>query len=331
MKIKLYNDIAFKWVFGRQQHTGPLIRFINAVIGHEGDAPRFSEVSILNPFDLSEPFKNEKQGVLDIRAMDQHTGEWFNLEVQVRYSETYPQRTKFYLAGLYRDQLGKNQESNYNELKPVFGIHILVGSLFQSQADQEFWFNRYMMLNTRTHIPLVGHWHLYYVELNKLLKLLRKYKKSPAAELEQWSCFIGTIQDNTRPLDTTFQNNEGIQEVYDMLQSFTQNQHLRERYRVQEEYARVQRTDQQILKNAIQERDTAVQKMDAALKAEKAALKAEQAALKAQEKEKREKEAIRRTAVQALKLQGLTDEKIVELLKIPQAELELMLENKASQ
>ncbi len=109
-----------------------------------------------------------------------------------------------------------------------------------------------------------------------------------------------------------------------MLQSFTQNQHLRERYRVQEEYARVQRTDQQILKKAIQERDTAVQKMDAALKAEKAALKA-------QEKEKREKEAIRRTAVQSLKLQGLIDEKIVELLKIPQAELGLMLENKASQ
>ncbi|SLM28687.1 hypothetical protein MTBBW1_1460003 [Desulfamplus magnetovallimortis] len=30
--IKLYNDIVFKWFFGRQEHTGPLISLINAVI-----------------------------------------------------------------------------------------------------------------------------------------------------------------------------------------------------------------------------------------------------------------------------------------------------------
>lgn len=61
MQIKLYNDIAFKWIFGRQQRTGPLIALINAVLSYEKGTPQFDEVQILNPFDVSEPFKNEKQ------------------------------------------------------------------------------------------------------------------------------------------------------------------------------------------------------------------------------------------------------------------------------
>ncbi|SLM28678.1 hypothetical protein MTBBW1_1430050 [Desulfamplus magnetovallimortis] len=41
MKIKLYNDIVFKWVFGRQEHTGPLISLLNAVMG---SSCKFSDV-----------------------------------------------------------------------------------------------------------------------------------------------------------------------------------------------------------------------------------------------------------------------------------------------
>ena len=60
MEIKLYNDIAFKWIFGRQEHTVPLIGLINSVLCHDdgkSSPAKFSEIQILNPYDYSEPFK----------------------------------------------------------------------------------------------------------------------------------------------------------------------------------------------------------------------------------------------------------------------------------
>ncbi len=60
----------------------------------------FSDIKILNPYDSSEPFKNEKQGILDIRAKDTQTEEWIDLEVPVIHCDDYVQRSKYYLAGM---------------------------------------------------------------------------------------------------------------------------------------------------------------------------------------------------------------------------------------
>ncbi|MBF0411445.1 MAG: hypothetical protein HQK70_01890 [Desulfamplus sp.] len=52
MEIKLYNDVAFKWIFGRQEQTLPLICFLNSVVCYDLDEcsetvrPKFSEVEI---------------------------------------------------------------------------------------------------------------------------------------------------------------------------------------------------------------------------------------------------------------------------------------------
>ncbi|MBF0390681.1 MAG: PD-(D/E)XK nuclease family transposase [Desulfamplus sp.] len=138
MEIKLYNDVVFKWVFGRQEQTYPLICFLNAVVSYDCDdcsegcasnavcRPQFSEVEILNPYDANEPFTNEKQGILDIRAKDTNTQEWIDLEVQFVRTSDYKERSKYYLAGMYRDQLKKSSEHNYDELRACYGIHILV-------------------------------------------------------------------------------------------------------------------------------------------------------------------------------------------------------------
>ncbi|MBF0390267.1 MAG: PD-(D/E)XK nuclease family transposase, partial [Desulfamplus sp.] len=115
MEIKLYNDVVFKWIFGRQEQTYPLICFLNAVVSYDADdcsvecsenyRPKFSEVEILNPYDVNEPFTNEKQGILDIRAKDINSQEWIDLEIQVIRTSDYKERSKYYLAGMYRDQL----------------------------------------------------------------------------------------------------------------------------------------------------------------------------------------------------------------------------------
>ena len=111
---------------------------------------------------------------------------------------------------------------------------------FRDKEDEKRWFHHYAMLNTSTYRPLPGHWHLYYVELGK--SMICAEKGQTGSELEQWSCFIGGIRDSGSPLEPFLKDNEGIREVYDMLQTFTEDDRLREQYRLHEEWLRVQRT-----------------------------------------------------------------------------------------
>jgi len=327
MQINLHNDIVFKWIFGRQEHTVPLISLLNAATGIPG---KFSDVRILNPFDLSEPLTNEKQGILDIRGKDTDTDEWFDLEVQVIGSVFYPQRSKYYLAGMYREQLKKNAKVNYHKLRPCYGIHILVDTIFDEEADEHFWYNHFTMLNSRSHKPLADHWHLYYIELKKFKNCFHKRSSSiPGTALEEWSCFLASGQDNTKPLDSRLRHNSAIQEVHKMLQTFTKNDKLREQYRLHEEFLRVQSTERAVNKE-LNKAYLLIQKAhkrekeekEAALKAKEVATKDKNNALKAQEKEKREKEQLQRNSVKFMQKQGSSVEEIAEILNIPIEDVE---------
>ena len=87
--------------------------------------------------------------------------------MQVAYQEYYPERSMFYLAGLYRDQMSAGED--YDELRPCHGIHILMADLLE---DESAWYNRYRMMNTETRSLLSGHWNLHYLELGKFRKAL---------------------------------------------------------------------------------------------------------------------------------------------------------------
>ena len=174
-------------------------------------------------------------------------------------------------------------------LEPCYGIHILVQNHFDSEEDSKWWYNHFAMLNTRSYKPLVSHWHLYYIELKKFLECLKD--KSPMTELEQWTYFLGTIQDNTKPLDEKVRDNKAIQEVHDMLQTFTKDDRLREQYRLREEFLRDQLTAKAETDKLRQEHLKALQEKKSAQEAEKAAQQEKKLAQEAEEVAQQEKKA----------------------------------------
>ncbi len=188
MEIELYNDVAFKWIFGRQEKTEPLLSFLNAVTGYEGSEPVFGDIKIMNPFDISK-FPGDKSGILDIRVMDKKSGVWADVEVQVRYQAVYPERAMYYLAGIYRDQLRSGEE--FEELRPCHGVHILVADLFEDEPD---WYNHFRMLNVKNHRPLSFHWELYFIELAKFRRNLKREQGETdfTGTVERFS--VGTVE-----------------------------------------------------------------------------------------------------------------------------------------
>ena len=135
---------------------------------------------------------------------------------------------------MYRDQLKKSKDKNYNDLKPCYGVHLLLENFFRDKGDRKQWFHHYAMLNTRNHQPLLNHWHLYYAELKKFIacfefdddctrvtsgeKLIPQTNScSSSHQLEQWIYYLGNDQDLAAPLNSFVAANKGIKEVHDML------------------------------------------------------------------------------------------------------------------
>jgi len=114
-----------------------------------------------------------------------------------------------------------------------------------------------------------------------------------------------------------------------MLQTFTRDDTLREQYRLQEEFIRVQRTEQARAKRLTERYNRGQREKEKALKDKEKALKDKEKALKAQEKEKLEKEAvfkeleaIKKNYIQLLKHQGHSKQDIAQMLNLPLTDLE---------
>ncbi len=256
---------------------------------------------------------------------------------------------------MYRDQLKKNKDKNYvgrtrcarlptkscnrhashadellDDLKPCYGVHLLLDNFFRDKTDRKQWFHHYTMLNTRTHQPLLNHWHLYYAELKKFIACFESDNGQPQVtsgekqtpqpnsccshQLEQWIYYLGNDQDLAAPLNSFVAANKGIKEVHDMLHTFTENDRLREKYRLHEEWLRVRRGEEaqrkKLEKALLQERLAKKQEqaaMEIAFKQERAAKEA--ALKKIHEMEKRSIILMRKT--------GHSDEEIETLLEIP--------------
>ncbi|SLM28068.1 hypothetical protein MTBBW1_1240001 [Desulfamplus magnetovallimortis] len=199
------------------------------------------------------------------------------------------------------------------------------------------------MLNTRSHMPLTGHWHLYYIELQKCLKQIssssEKKKKFLETPLEQWAYFLAKPQDNQKPLEPALKENQGIMEVYDMLQTFTKEDSLREQYRLREEFLRAQRTEaleyQRMIEkyqNALKDKKDVQKQWEAEKKERERERREKETAFREREQEKKEKEAafkqmeeFKYNSILKLKQQEISLENIAEILSIPMEEIRLLL------
>ncbi|MDM8525120.1 Rpn family recombination-promoting nuclease/putative transposase [Desulfococcaceae bacterium HSG8] len=335
MEIYLYNDVAFKWTFGRQERTTPLISLLNAVVGE----PLFREIRVMNPFDISK-YPEDKMGILDLRVKEAGSGIWADVEMQVAYQEYYPERSMFYLAGLYRDQLRAGED--YPDLRPCYGVHILMADLLEDEPD---WYNCYRMTNVKSNRLLSGHWNLYYLELRKFREAMKEGGVS-WKKLEQWCGFLSEPHDPSEALDENFRDNEGIKEVHEMLQEFTEDERLRERYRLHQAWLRDQRsverermTERRLRREAEAEKKKAEdrekkmeagkkkaedreKKMEAGKKkAEDREKKMEAEKKKAEDREKKMEANLKereRRSVLALREEGYPDERIAEMLEMPE-------------
>ena len=111
-------DFVFKKIFGNEKHPEILISFLNAVM--EPTDP-IKSVQIKNS-DIEKEHIEDKYSRLDIKAIT-NSGEYINVEIQVKNEYNMIKRSLYYWSKLYSEQL--NEGEDYSVLKRTICINIL--------------------------------------------------------------------------------------------------------------------------------------------------------------------------------------------------------------
>lgn len=193
------NDVAFKRIFGNDQHTEILISFLNAVMGLSGER-EIKHLTILNPYQTP-PIEGLKYTLLDIRATD-HLDHTFIIEMQVEYVAGFVKRFLYYCSKTYVGQIGIGVD--YLKLTPVYFIGVLD---FRAFKDENY-LTHHLMLNERTGEHEMPGMEFYFIELPKFTKQEHEIETI----LDKWIFFIKHASDldvipasaDTAPLKTAY-------------------------------------------------------------------------------------------------------------------------------
>jgi predicted transposase/invertase (TIGR01784 family) len=98
------NDIAFKRVFGSENHKDILIHFINDILELK-DNQQIESVEFLSPIQDPE-IAYKKQSIIDVLCRDKN-GVQIIVEMQVVPTKGFEKRAQYYAAKAYSRQLNR--------------------------------------------------------------------------------------------------------------------------------------------------------------------------------------------------------------------------------
>lgn len=214
MKPKI--DFAFKEIMmDEKARTG----FLAAVLKISSE--NIKKTQILNT-NLRREHEDDKQGILDVRLLLNDDSE-IDIEIQLSQLKVWAERSLFYLAKMYTDQIAPGQ--SYKVFKKCINISILDFELFPDEA--EFYSCFHIREDTRNFI-YTDKMEFHLIELPKLPKEL----KEDSSDIELWAKFINA--ERKEEFDMLAQKNKYIESAYKRLQVISQDRQKRLEYEARE-------------------------------------------------------------------------------------------------
>lgn len=176
------NDVAFKKIFGSEEHKSVTISFLNSILEYTGDR-QIIEVQFLNT-EQKRILLDKKDNILDILCTDQ-VGNKYIIEVQVAGVESFDKRVVFYGAKTYALQLGAAQ--SYGRLDPAVVISILNFVQFPEKPDYK---SIHLLLDKKTHEHDLKELSFAFIELPKF----NKQEHDLVTDADKWIYFLKNIR-----------------------------------------------------------------------------------------------------------------------------------------
>ena len=224
-------DFIFKKLLAGD--TVILTDLLNSVLKLTGKR-RIRSVTVKNPVVLPEEI-TKKYIILDILATDE-SGQSYEIEMQVRRSDSYPKRALYYLSRIYAGQSDSGED--YEKLKPVIGIHFLDYEMFPDNSDFHF---RFEMRDIRhPGLSLTDDMSLHIFELPKFEKVMKTGQMKDA--LGEWLHFFNHAHEEDKTMRTAYKN-PAIHKAFDILETLSEDEAVRHLARVREDALRNERSE----------------------------------------------------------------------------------------
>ncbi len=204
-------DCVFKAILGKEEHTGLLIHFLNAVLHLEPGA-RIQEVHILNPYNERE-FESDKLSIVDIKAQDEQ-GRSFQIEIQLVLHPGLAPRILYTWSTVYHGLLRKGDR--FTTLQPVIAIWLLNESLF---ADLHASHLPFVVCNCEYGVVLTDHLQIHLLQLPDW-----QLHEHEVEELDRWMFLFKEGQDIDVEHPPTILQTREMTQAMQVLQHFAENE-----------------------------------------------------------------------------------------------------------
>ncbi|MEA1916840.1 MAG: Rpn family recombination-promoting nuclease/putative transposase, partial [Campylobacterota bacterium] len=196
------NDLAFKKIFGDENHKNILISFLNATLDFK-DEKAIVDVTLANPYQVPR-IPDLKETILDIKATNK-MGETFIVEMQKKDLGDFTKRSLYYTSKAYVSQLPKGND--YTVLKKVYFIGILNFNIF----DNVNYISRHLIINQETNSQDLDDFEFSFIELPKFEKELHTLN----CILDKWIYFIKNAS-NLSMIPSQYENIKEFKEAFDV-------------------------------------------------------------------------------------------------------------------
>ena len=215
--VMLKLDIIFKRVFGNEKNTEIIAGFISDML----DIPRekITKVVIKN-VELPPEEIDQKFSRLDLNLYVD--GRKINIEMQVNKESAYKERTLFYWAKLYSDDLDSGED--YSALSQTICVNIINFNLF----DCENYHSHFMLKEKERDEVMTDKLAIHFFELKKV----GKYKRNK--RMEDWLTLINAETEGDL---MALQQNTSIPEIQKtivILREMSADEQIREEARRRE-------------------------------------------------------------------------------------------------
>lgn len=200
------NDVAFRKIFGNEQHKEILISFLNAVLGLSGSY-EIDDITILNPYQAPK-IELLKESILDVRARNK-LGVTFIVEMQVARLPHIRKRFTYYLSKTYASQIARGDD--YPKLNQV----IFIGILDFNEFEGDDFLTKHLLLNTSTFKQELKDLEFNFIELPKF----NKKEVELVDILDKWIFFIKNAGDLAIAPNTEME--KALQSAYEVANQFT--------------------------------------------------------------------------------------------------------------
>ena len=209
-ELKMKSDIMFKAFFTRKENEEFLKEFLEAVLGE-----KIKIKKVLHDVRLDQFAKNEKFGILDL-GVELESGEFINIEIQLRDNHNIEKRTTFYASKKITEQLGAGEE--FIKLRPIIIIAILDYSFIELP---EYVTETVRVAEKHREYELNNDVKYYYIELSKF----RKENPDMTQIINHWLSFIDMERGDL--LEMASKKNEKVRKAIENYEVLTGDEEVK--------------------------------------------------------------------------------------------------------